>query len=115
MNKFIFRSVALVALAFLISHPAMRAQTLSGLHPMNEQLEKLYPRGFKMPFPEIPRISALQALQLYETQKGFFIHVGASGPDVVGSVRLTEFQAANIDYNKLAKAAAGRVVVAYCY
>lgn len=115
MKTMVFRSIALMALAFLIWRPAMQAQTQSGLHPMNAQLEQLYPRGFKMPFPEIPRISALQALKLYETQKGFFIHVGTSGPDLIGSVRMSENQAAHVDYNKLAKEAAGRLVVAYCY
>jgi hypothetical protein len=115
MKTTAFRYIAFIALAFVLWNAATRAQNESELHPMNAQLERLYPRGFKMPFPEIPRISALQALKLYETQKGFFVHVGESGPDLIGSVRMSEYQAAHVDYNKLAKAAAGKVVVAYCY
>jgi hypothetical protein len=85
------------------------------VHPFNQKLEQLYPRGFKMPFPEVPRVSAIQALQLYESQKAFFVHVGTSGPDLIGSIRLGENQAAALDVNRLVQVAAGRIVVAYCY
>lgn len=101
-----------MAIALTIASPA---QSKKPLHPYNQRLEQLYPRGFQMPFPEIPRLSALQALHLYINQKAFLVHVGDSGPNVIGALQLTENQAAKLDLDKLLKAAAGRTIIAYCY
>jgi len=100
---------------FLFAIDISIAQTPAQLHPLNQKLAQLYPRGFEMPFPDVPRLSAAQALQLYQNPQAVFFHIGDEGPDIIGSVRLSEINGQTLDVRKLIKLVGSRYAIAYCY
>jgi len=55
------------------------------IHPYNKVLMKLCPRPFKLTYPDVPRITAREALTLYKSHGAFFIRIGVEGGIVPGA------------------------------
>lgn len=86
------------------------------IHPYNKILIKLYPRPFKLKFPDVPRITAQEAFYLYKTNKAFFIHIGAGFGNIPGALRLQEKQVLKLDPNKLIKLIpSNKLIILYCH
>ncbi len=84
------------------------------IHPYNKILMKLYPRPFKMPYPQVPRILAIQALALYRSGKAVFVHVGDEGPDVPGGFHFRESETWRMNLTLFKKLSKIKVIILYC-
>lgn len=85
------------------------------VHPRNVKLVR---QGLmkKIPtyHPEIPRITAYEALSLYRKGKALFLHTSHSNKHIiVGAIHMTGAKAAKINPNKL-PFKKGQVLVTYC-
>jgi len=85
------------------------------IHPYNKILMKLYPRPFKLRFPDVPRITAKEALMLYKSNQAFFIHIGDEGWNVPGCLHFRENKAFRINPNKLFRLIPQKYVILYCH
>jgi hypothetical protein len=57
------------------------------IHPYNKMLMRLYPRSFEFKHPEVPRILAADALNIYKNSGNvLFIGCGASTRAVLGGL-----------------------------
>lgn len=87
----------------------------STIHPMNKKLLKA---GImkKVPayFPEIPRLTASQALALYRAQKALFVLASYENLHLIsGGIHMTEGQANKMNPNRL-PFRKGQVLIVYC-
>jgi hypothetical protein len=94
---------------------ASAAFSAQRIHPRNKILMKTHPRPFKMRFPEVPRITAVEALGLYMSGQAFFIRIGDEGGAVPGCLLLRENTASKLNVNKLFKKIFKKYVVLYCH
>lgn len=91
--------------------------TLNAGGKVHERNIKLLKLGLieKIPsyYPEIPRIMATEALDLYNKEKALFVHTSHSDKHLIyGAIHLPGFKAAKIDPNKL-PLKKGQVLVLY--
>jgi len=84
------------------------------VHPYNKILMKLYPRPFKMPFPQVPRILAREALMLYKMNKAIFVHIGDEGPQVAGGFHFREMEAYKINLAFFKALSKSKFIILYC-
>jgi len=108
-------TVFICALIFLpcgIPRPVF-AQGKQWVHPRNKIISRLFPRPFKLRFPEIPRFTPQEALTLFKTNQALFIHVGEAGGNVPGCLHISEKTAANLDPNKLLRKVRRKYVILY--
>ena len=73
--------IGIVLLLLTTPTPAQQ----SHIHPYNKILMRLYPRPFKLTYPDVPRITAREALTLYKSHGAFFIRIGVEGGIVPGA------------------------------
>ena len=81
------------------------------LHPRNVMLIK---KGLIPPmkfFPDVPRITAGEALALYHSGKGFFIAIGGDSKIMNGGILLNDYM--TFDPRKL-KLPKGKIIITYC-
>ncbi len=107
-----------ILMVFLINFNFMLSQSEANnkikVHPRNIKLLK---QGVlkKIPeyFPEIPRITATEALYLYNTRKALFLYIAYEDLNlIVGGIHLTEGQVNKINLNKLSLNK-GQIIVTY--
>jgi len=85
------------------------------MHPRNKLITQLYPRPFKLRFPEVPRVTPAAALQYYKTGKAFFVHVGEAGGNVPGGLQLSEAKVQRVNVAKLLNITKGKYIILYCH
>ncbi|KPJ69806.1 hypothetical protein AMJ44_02200 [candidate division WOR-1 bacterium DG_54_3] len=81
------------------------------VHPYNKILMKLYPRPFKLKWPDVPRILANEALTLYIAKKALFVRIGEEGGIVPGALYGKYIH--KVDPHKIQKIAHGRMIILY--
>jgi len=77
-------TILIISLITLISYAL--AQQKKYIHPINIILMKRYPRPYKLKYPEVPRIDAKEALNLYKLGKAIFIACGELAVPVFGGL-----------------------------
>ena len=83
------------------------------IHPVNKVLMKLYPRPFKMTYPDVPRITARQAFMLYKKNGAFFIRIGIEGGIVPGALYGKYIHKLN-PYKLMRTIPKNQLVILYC-
>ncbi len=96
---------------------AERAWAQRKIHPRNQMLisKGLAPKEILQYFPDVPKITANEALSLYRSKKGVFIGVGVDVPRLPDGWILKEYTA--FDPRKLSKykiPIQGTIIVLYC-
>ncbi len=111
-RKCILLSLAIiVCLVFLCQTGS--AKEKARLHPRNRKLIKLGLMPYPKYYPEIPRITAREALALYKQHKALFILISHQDLHlIVGGIHLTEGEYPRIDPNRL-PLKKGQVLVLY--
>ena len=84
--KMVKRLTTFVLVTSLILIPYAFAQQKKYIHPVNIILMKRYPRPYKLKYPEVPRIDAKEALNLYKLGKAIFIACGEASVPVFGGL-----------------------------
>ena len=84
------------------------------MHPTNKILVKMYPRPFALRFPNVPRVTALAALDYYEKGKALLIHVGVDAPNVLGGFNHEELGMHGLTVDRLKEVAKTKMIVTYC-
>ena len=108
--KIVFRIVLTVWL--LLALPAVNSEAKNTkFHPRNVELIKkgvIPPMKF---FPEVPRITAEEAMGLLMSNRGFFIAIGSDSKVMQGGLSLHNYMQFNPKRLKLPK---GKIIVTYC-
>ena len=115
-GAFILKTVSsFLVLLFLVFFPIIQSQAQSAkkskYHPRNIKLIK---HGLIPPikfFPEVPRMTAEEALSLYHSGRGFFIAIGGDSKIMDGGILLKDYMKFDPRRLKLPK---GIVIVTYC-
>ena len=102
MNRKIVLLGFIVSVFFIFLSKTSWAEDKSSLHPRNRGLIKLGQMEYPKYCPEIPRMTALEALHYYKSGKAFILFIAAQKKHlIVGGIHLTEQQYPKIDPNKL--------------
>jgi len=109
MKRFLFM-VFIISPLFCMGHQYANAQS-KPLHPRNAQLIKM---GLIPPmkyFPEVPRITAYEAFNLYNSGTAMFVAIGHDAPRLLKGYKLKDYFKFNPDCLRIPKK---KPVVMYC-
>jgi len=80
--------------------------------PYNQKLFKLYPH-IKVKFPQVPRISAQDALLMYRSGTAFFLGCGHYNSAIPGGLYFVDGRKVNIDRLKAAFLPNDKLLIVY--
>lgn len=100
---------------FVFALSQSEAKSRAKVHPRNMKLLKRgVMKNIPKYFPQIPRITAQEALFLYKNKKALFLYVSYEDLNlIVGGVHITEGQLATMNPRKL-PLKKGQMLVIYC-
>ena len=107
------RLTTFILVTSLILIPYAFAQQKKYIHPVNIILMKRYPRPYKLKYPEVPRIDAKEALNLYKLGKAIFIACGELARLIPGALRLPSSMIKNPP-RILRQIAKHKLIILYC-
>lgn len=111
------KTIVCLALVLTLFFPfaELGAETKGKLHPMNRKLIKAgIMKNVPKYYPQIPRLTAGQALSLYGSNKALFLFVAYKNLHLIrGAIHMTEGKAHKINPNRL-PFKKGQVLVVYC-
>jgi len=101
-------------LSFISTAQVAVAKGSRDLHPRNKQLMKLNLMTYPKYHPNIPRVTAKEALRLYQENKALFILISASSKHLIhGGIHLTEGQYKGINPDRL-PLRKDQILILYC-
>jgi hypothetical protein len=84
------------------------------MHPRNIIISKLHPRHAEFRFPHVPRVTAMEALKLYENTQAYMLDNGAGSQTLLGGAEYTEIEVCKMPSERLLREAMGRKIILYC-
>jgi len=101
-------------LSFISTTQVAVAKRSRDLHPRNKQLMELNLMTYPKYFPNIPRVTATEALALYKKNKALFILISYRSKHLIhGGIHLTEGRVPRINPNSL-PLRKDQVLILYC-
>ena len=106
------KKIAYITILYTIFFTMEVGITQDGIPPYNKMLFKLYP-DIQVRFPQVPRISAQEALLAYRNGTAFFLGGGHNNSAVPGGLYFVDLRKIDIDRLKAKFLRNNRLLIVY--